>query len=308
MRPKTSMKHNRDSATPDDTLKLEDGASLATIPVSNKQKAESDSTPKPAQEEKASEEDNTPFRFMDLSGGKLRNLIYELATLDEPHGRVIRLKEANINFGAPDLQRQYLGLTQVSQAVRNEFLPLYTQTYKHEIHFADIPAYLALYPLEDANMMQTMIDLVVGLRHNTLEPPGFEVKSLITLDWSELPFQVFFARSNLADGLLPSDTRLVSISNLFYQFCHDRMAKGPLWIISNGLYACNQGVSILLRMMESCRIEKMDSRPNQYLVTFVLSSTIPNSLTWYFAIREFFDQILLNAPAKIEFELRPEQH
>ncbi|CAA9962640.1 hypothetical protein PTMSG1_06014 [Pyrenophora teres f. maculata] len=303
-----SIKTNRNGATPDTASESENEASLATITVSKKQKIENYPASKPAQEEEgASEEDNTPFHFMNLSG-ELRNFIYELAAQSEPYGRVIRLEEADVSFGAPDLQRQYLGLTQVNRAVRNEFLPLYTQTYKHEILFADLPAYLASYPLEDVNLMQTMIKLVVGLRDHTLEPPGLDIKSLVALDWHELPFQVAFAHNSSVHGLSSANCRLVVIEKFFHTIVHSRMATGSSVNTSSNQRSFNQDISTLLQVLESCRIEKKDAQPDRSIVTFVVSREIHTCIYIGFAVELFFLHVFGNTPPEMEFRLRFRQH
>jgi len=200
---------------------------------------------------------------------ELRNHIYELATQDEPYGRTVRLKEADVKFGGPHLLRQHLGLTQVSRTVRKEFFPIYSQSYKHEILFGDLPAYLATYPLADTDIMQTMVELVVGLRHNTFQSPGLDIMPLITLDWHALPFQVALIPQTPVHGQSVLHPNLTCIEHMFRRIVHE----GVLECHPISMYSAPVGlVRVLpdLGLIESCKIEKQDAQSNLPKVTVVV--------------------------------------
>ena len=218
----------------------------------------------------------------------------------------MRLIEADVKFGAPHLLRQHLGLTQVSRTVRNEFSPIYSQSYKHEILFGDLPAYLASYPLADTDMMQTMVELVVGLRHKILKQSGLDIMPIITLDWHALPFQVAWASEWPVHGQSVLYRNLAYIEHVFRRIVQERVLESyPIGL---------DGALPEMRLIESSKIEKqvaLSTLPKLNVVVRLNLDKFPISFSdastatrqWW-AAAMFFYRIFLYTPLQPKFMFR----
>ncbi|KAF1836495.1 hypothetical protein BDW02DRAFT_566925 [Decorospora gaudefroyi] len=144
---------------------------------------------------------------------------------DAPYGREVRLshkpKATTANASCADTygERQYLGLTQVNWRIRKEFWPNYSLSYRPYISFEELPEFLATYPLGDAPIARTLIQLVQGLRASSQQSLEMDITPLLTVDWSKHPFDV---RWVVSAHNRPSEVRLVLVADLLFKILDPR--------------------------------------------------------------------------------------
>lgn len=86
-------------------------------------------------------------------------------------------------------RRQFLGLTQTCRLFRQEFSSLYWNSYIAMVPLDQLSRYLRDFPLRNSALWTQMNELLAAVQPCTPWPPGINVKPILMLDGSQLPFE-----------------------------------------------------------------------------------------------------------------------
>jgi len=144
---------------------------------------------------------------------ELRNRVYDycLPRTDDRPLVLSHTRQSKLEF-SPErrrhLTRPYLGLTQVSQVIRAEFLPLHNQTLRPWNEFKNVSKHLGTFPLSDPEINQKIM-LILGalkridsdLRQPLARAPGVDILPFLKLGPNLSHINVWVGRSPLFDVL-----------------------------------------------------------------------------------------------------------
>jgi hypothetical protein len=114
------------------------------------------------------------IRILTLLLIELQNHVYDycIPEAGDEQSHLAHRRQSELGFfpGGRHRTRPYLGLTQVSQVIRAEFLPLHIQASRPWIEFKNVSKYLEIFPLSDREITRTIVLTLGALRRIESDP------------------------------------------------------------------------------------------------------------------------------------------